>query len=184
MVQAPMILSAIAAMARNRVIGIDGDLPWNIPEDFKFFKDKTSGHAMIMGRKTFESLPQPLPGRFHIIITRQDDYAPQLPANAKPGTGIKVVATIQDAVEFAKTKVAEYGDEVFILGGGEIYKQMMPLTDRIYLTEIHQDFPGDTKFPEFSKSEFVEVYRSSRKAGEGPNPPSVSFDFVTYERNR
>src|SRR3954466_3530325 len=102
-----MILSAIAAMATNRVIGKDGDLPWNIPEDFKFFKDKTSGHVMIMGRKTFESLPQPLPGRMHIIITRQDGYTPELPANVKPGTAIKVVATIEDAVEFAKTKVAD-----------------------------------------------------------------------------
>ncbi len=177
-----MILSAIAAMARNRVIGVDGDLPWNIPEDFKFFKDKTSGHVMIMGRKTFESLPQPLPGRLHIIITRQEGYSPELPSNAKPGTAIKVVATIDDAVNFARTKLTEYGDEVFIIGGGEIYKQMLSVTDRIYLTEIHQDFPGDAKFPEFSKTEFVEAERISRKAGEGPNPPSVSFDFVTYKR--
>nr|AIA17809.1 Dihydrofolate reductase [uncultured bacterium] len=177
-----MILSAIAAMARNRVIGVDGDLPWNIPEDFKFFKDKTSGHAMIMGRKTFESLPQALPGRLHIIVTRQEGYAPSLPANAKPGTALKVVSTIEDAVAFARTKTSEYGDEVFILGGGEIYKQMLSITDRIYLTEIHQDFPGDTKFPEFSKTEFIETERKPRKAGEGPNPSSVSFDFVTYDR--
>ena len=177
-----MILSAIAAMARNRVIGKDGDLPWNIPEDFKFFKDKTSGHVMIMGRKTYDSLPQPLPGRLHIIITRQADFTPELPANAKPKTALKVVSTIEDALAYAKTKLAEYGDEVFIIGGGEIYKQMMSVTDRIYLTEILADFPGDAKFPEFNKSEFQEVYRSSRKAGEGPNPPSVSFDFVTYER--
>lgn len=179
-----MMLTAIAAMARNRVIGVDGDLPWNIPEDFKFFKDKTSGHVMIMGRKTFESLPQPLPGRMHIIITRQDGYAPELPANAKPGTAIKVVSTIDDAVEFARTKLSEYGDEVFIIGGGEIYKQMLSVTDRIYLTEIHQDFPGDAKFPEFNKAEFIETHRVSRKAEEGPTPAPVAFDIVTYERQK
>nr|AIA17300.1 Dihydrofolate reductase [uncultured bacterium] len=177
-----MILTAIAAMASNRVIGVDNDLPWNIPEDFKFFKDKTSGHAMIMGRKTFESLPFALPGRLHIIITRQADYAPELPANAKPGTAIKVVPTIDEAVAYARTQISKYGDEVFIAGGGEIYKQMLPITDRIYLTEIHKDFEGEAKFPEFSKTEFKEVYRSARKAGE--NGATVDFDFVTYERTR
>lgn len=178
-----MILSAIAAMASNRVIGKDGDLPWNIPEDFKFFKDKTSGHIMIMGRKTFESLPQPLPGRMHIIITRQAGYSPpSLSSNAKPGTALKVVATVDEAISFAQTKIQEYGSEVFIIGGGEIYKQMLPFTDRIYLTEIHQEFNGDAKFPEFSKAEFGEVERVSRKVGD--NGASVAFDFVTYERKK
>jgi dihydrofolate reductase len=163
-----MILSAIAAMAKNRVIGASGDLPWRIPEDFKFFKTKTSGHMMIMGRKTFESLGGPLPNRLHVVITRQKDYAPE---------GAVVFHTVKEAVDYCRTQTEKWGDEVFIAGGGEIYKEMLPITDRIYLTEIQKDFPGDAKFPEFSKTEFKEVERKHREE-------PVPFDFVTYERTR
>ena len=162
-----MILSAIAAMASNRVIGTNGDLPWKIPEDFKFFKDKTMGHIMIMGRKTYDSFGgTPLPGRLHIVITRQKDYAPP---------GVHVFNTIDEALAFSRTQVEKWGNEVFIIGGGEIYSAMLPVTNRIYLTEIHCEFPGDTRFPEFDKSVFREVARTSRTL-------PVPFDFVTYER--
>jgi dihydrofolate reductase len=165
-----MILSAIAAMAANRVIGKNGDLPWDLPEDMKFFRNTTKGHVMIMGRKTFESFGKPLPGRLHVVISRQQDYRPE---------GAHVFHTQEEAVEFCKEVTtrerAKWGDEVFIVGGGEIYKAMLPVTDRIYLTEIHESFDGDAKFPEFSKSEFKEV---ARRPGSGP----VAYEFVTYER--
>lgn len=163
-----MILAAIAAMAANRVIGRDGDLPWSLPEDMKFFRDTTKGHAMIMGRKTFESFGKPLPGRLHIVVTRQKNWAPE---------GAHVFHSISDAVEFAKTQTSQWGDEVFIVGGGEIYREMMDLTDRIYLTEIHREYPGDAKFPEFDKNLFKEVERR-------PRTEPVPYDFVVYERNR
>jgi dihydrofolate reductase len=165
-----MILSAIAAMAKNRVIGKDGDLPWRIPEDFKFFKDKTSGHIMIMGRKTFESFGKPLPKRLHIVITRQVGYQRE---------GAVVVRSVNEAVAKAKSLLQEkdnrWPEEVFIVGGGEIYKEMLPITDRIYLTEIQETFDGDAKFPEFSPSLYQEVERSHRDQ-------PVPFDFVTYEK--
>ena len=163
-----MILSAIAAMAANRTIGVNGDLPWRIPEDFKFFKDKTSGHIMIMGRKTFESLGGALPKRLHVVITRQKDYEPE---------GAHVFATIAEAIEFSQqqTDSGAWPEEVFIIGGGEIYKQMLDSTDRIYLTEIQKDVDGDTKFPEFSDDDFEETERTHRSQ-------PVPFDFVTYER--
>jgi dihydrofolate reductase len=162
-----MILSAIAAMASNRVIGTAGDLPWKIPEDFKFFKDKTMGHIMIMGRKTYDSFGgKPLPGRLHVVITRQKNYFPE---------GVSVFNSIEDALAFCRTQTAKWGEEIFIIGGGEIYSAMLPLTDRIYLTEIHREFPGDTRFPEFDKSVFRETERT-------PRTLPVPFDFVTYER--
>lgn len=163
-----MILSAIAAMAANRVIGVGGDLPWKIPEDFKFFKTKTTGHIMLMGRKTFESLGGPLPNRLHVVITRQADYEPE---------GAHVFGAIGDALDFcqAQSDSGAWPEEVFIIGGGEIYQQLLSATDRIYLTEIQKDIDGDTTFPEFSEDEFEETARSHR---DHPIP----FDFVTYER--
>lgn len=161
-----MILSAIVAMASNRVIGKDGGLPWKIPEDMKFFRDKTMGRIMVMGRKTFESLGRPLPGRLHVVITRRTDYHPE---------GAHVFNDIDKAISFCRTKTAEWGDEVFVIGGGDIFDATLAMTDRIYLTEIHRPYEGDARFPEFSRTEFREAERSSRTQ---PEP----FDFVTYER--
>lgn len=161
-----MKLSAIVAMASNRVIGRDGDLPWRIPEDFKFFKDTTTGHIMVMGRKTFESLPKILPGRLHVVITRQRDFKPE---------GAHVFPDVTSALDFCKTQTAKWGDEVFVLGGGEIFRQTLDITDRIYLTEIHKAYDGDATFPEFDKSVFKETERRRRT---DPEP----FDFVIYDR--
>lgn len=162
-----MIVSAIAAMASNRVIGREGGLPWRLPEDFKYFKDKTMGHMMVMGRKTFESLGKPLAGRLHVVITRQADYR---------APGAHVFGDLSQALQFCRSMTGEWGDEVFIVGGGEIYREALPQTTRIYLTEIKAEFPGDARFPEFDQNTFQEV---SRRA---VSTDSVPYDFVVYER--
>jgi dihydrofolate reductase len=164
-----MILSAIVAMSTNRVIGKDGTLPWHIPEDFKFFKDMTMGHAMIMGRKTFDSLPGVLKNRLHVIVTRQRDWKPKV-----IDPNVHIFHDLATAVDFCRRQTSKWGDEVFIIGGGDIFREMLNKTDRIYLTEIHAVFEGDAYFPEFG-SEFVEVDRR-------PRTEPIAFDFVTYER--
>lgn len=162
-----MIISQIAAMSKNRVIGIDNDLPWHIPEDLKFFKEKTKGHAMIMGRKTFESLPGLLPHRLTVVVTRNKDWL--APA------GVEVFPNIKEAVEFCKGQTEKWGEEIFICGGGEIYKQTLDITDKIYLTEIHREVKGDAYFPEIPSEMFKLVEKSDR---EEPEP----FSFLTYEK--
>jgi dihydrofolate reductase len=163
-----MILSAIAAMAKNRVIGVDNKLPWHLPEDFAYFKEKTKGHALILGRKTFDSLGKPLPGRFHIIITRQKDFKYDHPM-------VKIVHSLEEAVSFAETLTKQYGDEVFVLGGSEIYLLTLAKLDRIYLTEIDLEPEGDARFPEFDLSQFKLDSRVER-----PGPPT--FRFLVYSR--
>ena len=138
-----MIISHIAAIAKNKVIGVDGDLPWDLPEDMKFFRQKTSGHIIVMGRKTFESFPKPLKNRLHVVITRQEDY--------KAPEGVKVFTDINKALEFCKTQTDKWGEEVFIIGGGEIYKQTLDQADQLYLTLIDKEYPGDAKYPNFEK---------------------------------
>lgn len=166
-----MIVSQIAAMAKNRVIGSNLKLPWHIPEDLKFFKEKTKGKIIIQGRKTYESLGyKPLPNRLNIIITRNPDAVPF-------HKDIVIFTNLEEALEYAKSKTSEYGEEVFIGGGEEIYRLALPYTDRIYLTVIEKEFEGDAKFPEFDLNVFKEVHRDSR---EGPVP----YSFRTYERVR
>lgn len=160
----------IAAMSRNKVIGLNNDLPWHLPDDFKYFKATTSGHHVIMGRRNFESLQQafqPLPNRPNIIITRKDQY---------DGKGAYVVNSLDKALEIARENGEE---EAFIIGGGEIYKMALPGTDYIYLTEVDAEFDGDTYFPEFPKNEWKEV---SRKHHGVDAKHAYSFDFVLYER--
>ena len=133
-----MTLSHIVAAAKNDVIGVNNDLPWEIPEDMKFFRDKTKGKALIMGRKTFESVGHPLPNRLSVVVTRQKNFK-------SPGPSVVVQPDIKSAIEFCRTQVSKYGDEIFIIGGGEIFKETMPMVDVIYLTRIHKDFSGDIK---------------------------------------
>ena len=163
-----MILSAIAAMASNRVIGRDNQLPWNIPADMKFFMEKTKGHCLIMGRKTFESLPngKPLPKRLSVVVTRKEDYQPE---------GVAVCQSIDEAIEFCKSKIGEWPEEVFICGGGEIYKQTIDRVDRIYLTEIEKPYEGDAKFPEFDRNKFELTWCEEHNE---PEP----FKFQLFER--
>jgi len=153
-----MILSAIAAMARNRVIGVKNRLPWNIPEDMKYFREKTKGKIMIMGRKTFESFQgKPLPGRFHIVITRQEGYS-------FPHPLVKIVSSMSEALDMARQMVPQYSDEVFVIGGSEIYEQSLPLLDRLYLTVIDRDYEGDAKFPKFDHLQ-LQLQSSDKRDG-------------------
>jgi dihydrofolate reductase len=161
-----MILSAIAAMSRNRVIGRANQLPWNIPEDMKYFRDKTKGRIMIMGRKTFESFGgKVLPGRFHIVITRQADYKFAHPQ-------VKIVSSLEEAISAAKPLINQYGEEVFVIGGGEIYKQSLPVLDRLYLTIIEEDYDGDAWFPEFD-DKILKLKNTEKRQG---------FSFNIYEK--
>ena len=158
-------LSLIAALAKNHVIGIENRLPWKLPEDLAHFKALTLGHPIVMGRKTFESLGRPLPGRRNIVITRNADYAP---------VGCETAPSISEAIALC----AE-ADEIFFIGGAELYKQVLPLVERMYLTEVQIEAQGDAWFPDFDPSAFREI---SREAHTGEKGDALAFDFVVYER--
>ena len=132
-----MTITLIAAAAENNALGKDNDLVWHLPDDFKRFKAITSGHFIVMGRKTFESFPKPLPNRTHVIITRQKNY--QVPE------GCLVVTSIEEALQ-----LCPQDEEVFIIGGGEIYKQSIEIADKIELTRVHTEAEADTFFPEIN----------------------------------
>ena len=160
----------IAAMSTNRVIGINNDLPWHLPDDFKFFQTKTRGHHIIMGRKNFESLPpkfRPLPNRTNLILTKNKYY------QAK---NTYIFHSLGYAIEYAEIQGEE---ELFIIGGGEIYKLALPYADAIYLTEVNISLNGHAYFPVFDKQNFKETYRSHHSTDERHQ---YSFDYVTYER--
>jgi dihydrofolate reductase len=166
-----MILSIIVAVAENNVIGKDNQLVWHLPADMKFFKEKTSGHFIITGRKNYESIPEkyrPLPNRTNIVITRQKNYHAPFAI---------VISSIEEALTFAKDKSEE--GEVFIIGGAEIYKQTLGVCNRIYLTRIHHSFEGDAFFPELNKAEWFMVYSEKHPADE---KNKHSFTFETWER--
>jgi len=168
-------LSLIVALAQNHVIGIDNKLPWYLPNDLKYFKQVTMGKAIIMGRKTYESIGKPLPGRTNIIITRQPDYQP-------PGAtdSVKVVASLEEARDAAENLAIINGqEEALIIGGAEIYAQALPLVDRMYMTEVHADVEGDAHFPEFDRSQWQQLVSEDFKA-EGGN--TYDYSFVVYER--
>lgn len=177
-----MTLSAIAAMASNRTIGVDGDLPWKIPEDMRFFRTITSGHVLIMGRKTFETFPALLPNRFHIIVTRQADYAPPKKIVGDSDQYLVVTST-DEALEAAQALIEsepEWSDEVFNIGGGELYAAMLDETDKIYLTEIDLEAEGDAHFPRWHEEDFVEVERRAGTASGTNDLPT--YEFVIYKR--
>jgi dihydrofolate reductase len=156
--------SIIAAVAANGVIGAGNQIPWRLPPDLKRFKALTLGHCLLMGRKTFESIGRPLPGRTTIVITRHDYAAPE---------GVLVARSVDEALALAS------GDEVFIAGGAEIYRAMLPLTDRIYLTRLEREFPGDVFFPEIDWAQWRVRERERHEATEAV---PYSYEFVTYER--
>ena len=159
-------ISVIAALAKNRVIGIENRLPWRLPEDLAHFKALTLGHPILMGRKTFESLGRPLPGRTNIVITRNPDYGSE---------GCLVAGSIPAALALCET-----AEEVFIIGGAELYAQSIPLADRLYLTEVDIEVKGDAWFPDYDRSAFKEFARDPQIGKKGD---SVAFDFVVYEKN-
>lgn len=158
-------LSIIAAMAKNRVIGINNTLPWRLPEDLKHFKALTIGHHILMGRKTFDSLGRPLPGRTSVVITRSKDL--RLP-------GCIVANSIEDAIA-----ACNQDNEVFIIGGAELYLQALDFADRIYLTEIQTEFEGDAWFPEFDRKLWQE---NERRPGISEN--GLGYEFVVYDKKR
>lgn len=159
-----MIISLISAMSQNRVIGKNGQLPWHLPADLKHFKEKTVGKPIIMGRKTFDSIKNPLPGRHNIVLTRDQRFEP---------LGCTIVSTVEKALE-----VAGDVEEIMIVGGETIYRLFLPKATRIYLTVIEQDFEGDTYFPEWGqhwKIVSVEKHEPDEK-----NP--YHYQFILLER--
>jgi dihydrofolate reductase len=160
-----MRLSLIAAVSDNGVIGKDNKMPWHLPADLKYFKTTTLGKPIIMGRKTWESLGQILPGRRHIVITRNKNY------NAE---GVAVVHSPEAALE----QVSDVG-EAIIIGGAHLYEAMLPQCDRLYLTEIKAEFEGDTFFPKWNKKNWKISFTESHQADER-NP--FAYQFVVYDR--
>ncbi len=164
-----MIVSLIAALTRNRVIGIKNDLPWRLPDDMKYFFQTTKGHTVIMGRKNYDSLPEkfrPLPNRMNTVVTRQEDFK---------APGCTIVNSLAKGIELAKEANEE---EVFNIGGAELFELGMPHTQRMYLTEIQTELPGDTYFPEVTKSDWREISRRHHPADERH---AYAFDFVVYD---
>ena len=162
-----MIISLIAAMSKNRVIGKDNQLPWHLPADLKYFKQMTIGKPIVMGRKTFVSVGNPLPGRRNIVLTRQQHLT---------FDGCEVFGDMDEALEAIKDE-----PEVMIVGGAEIFKQALPGASRIYLTIIDNEFDGDTYFPEWNESEWQETASEAHKSDE-KNP--YEYRFVVFERRR
>lgn len=157
--------SLIVAMSKNRVIGRAGQLPWHLSADLRRFKQLTMGHTIVMGRKTFESIGRPLPGRNSIVITRHQGYRPP---------GVHIAASLEDA-----ERLAADDSEVFFIGGGEVYRQVLPRIDRIYLTLVHAEVSGDTYFPELSPDQWQLTQQTDHAADEKNEYP---FSFLVYDR--
>ena len=155
----------IAAAAENNALGKDNEMVWHLPDDFKRFKQLTTGHHIIMGRKTFESFPKPLPNRTHIIITRQKEYHPE---------NCIVVGSMEEAIEKAPTN-----EDVFIIGGGEIYNLGLPFSDKIELTKVHADFEADAFFPKIDSEKWVLENEEFHPKDEKHN---FDFTFQTFIR--
>lgn len=154
-----MIISIIAAMSRNRVIGRQGTIPWEIPEDMRRFRELTFGHTLIMGRRTYESIGRTLPGRKTVIVTRQAGYS---------AAECLTAASLGEAL-----RLAEPAAEVFICGGGALYRQALPFTTRIYLTVVNESVSGDTFFPEIPDDEFTVI--ASEKISASPEAVLTTF---------
>jgi dihydrofolate reductase len=157
-------LSLIVAIAKNRVIGVNNTLPWHLPEDLKRFRALTTGHHIIMGRKTFDSLGRLLPDRTTVIVTRNQDYKVE---------GAIVVHSLEAAI-------AACGDdkEVFLIGGAELYKDGLKLANKLYITEIDAEYEGDAFFPEFDATQWKTEVRESHQAKNG-----LGFSYLTYQRD-
>ncbi|MEO9003702.1 MAG: dihydrofolate reductase [Ginsengibacter sp.] len=161
------MLSHIVAASENNIIGMAGQLPWHLPNDFKYFKNKTWGMPVIMGRTTFEDMEMELPGRMNIIVTKKNDWQAQ---------NVFVAHSIAEAIEKAKESDA---NEIFIIGGGEIFKQTMTIVDRIYLTRVHANVEGDTSYPEINHAQWQLIKSDSFTADEKNNYP---YTFEVWEK--
>lgn len=175
-----VVVSVIAAVAENGVIGRDGDLPWRLPADLQRFKALTWGHPMIMGRRTYDSIGRPLPGRRSIVLSRN-------PAALGGAAGVTVAGDLGNALEIAAAGLEPRVDgdaearQVFIIGGAEIYRQALPLADRLYLTRIHAEIDGETHFPALEAGEWRLVEAEAHPADARHAYP---FTFERYERRK
>lgn len=161
------MVTIIAAAGENNALGKDNGLVWHLPDDFKRFKKLTTGHHIIMGRKTFDSFPQPLPDRTHVVITRKDNFKKE---------GIVVVHSLERAIDISK------GDsEAFVIGGGEIYEMAMQVADKIELTRIHGTFEADTFFPEIDEENWELVKEEFHEKDE---KHKYAFTYLTYLRKK
>jgi|SRR5690606_3790249 dihydrofolate reductase len=170
-----MKLALIVAMARNRVIGRDNAMPWQQPDDLRYFKRMTLGKPVIMGRKTFASIGRPLPGRSNIVVTRNTSFAAE---------GIHVVHSLDAAIALGQRLLAELGQEdgeLMLVGGAELYAQGLPLASRLYLTELHGEPEGDARFPAIDPAAWRELSREDHDAGEAN---TYAYSFVVLERRR
>jgi dihydrofolate reductase len=170
-----MKIALIAAVSRNGVIGHGGDLLWKLPEDLQFFKRVTMGHPVIMGRKTWDSIPtkfRPLPGRTNIVVTRRKDWH---------ADGAIAAHTLEDALERALESVADdpHASRAYVIGGAQLYALAMPHADELVMTEIDRDFQGDARFPGWTRGDFIEVSRETQDAAP---PNDFKFAFVTLRR--
>lgn len=156
-------VSLIVAVANNHVIGVNNTLPWHLPEDLKRFRALTTGHHIIMGRKTYESLGRLLPGRTTVIVTRNKAYQVE---------GALIASSLEEAIALCKDD-----NEAFVIGGAELYKDALKLADKLYLTEIALQVEGDAFFPEFKKSEWKETSREAHTSAQG-----LPFSYITFER--
>ncbi len=157
-------LSIIVAMSSNRVIGVNNTLPWHLSEDLKHFKSLTTGHTIIMGRKTYESIGRPLPNRRNIVISRNSNTSYE---------GVEVVHSLEDAFS-----ISTNDKEVFVIGGSNIYEQALSFVDQLYITEIKKSFLGDAFFPEINKQIWIEYSRDDHITNDG-----LEFSFVKYQKN-
>lgn len=163
-------VAMIAAMSRNRVIGIGNRLPWYLPEDLKHFKRLTLGKPLVMGRKTFESIGRALPGRLNIVITRDIDYRHD---------GIRVCHSLDEALQLADHQaLIDAADEIMVMGGGEIYQLALPAADRLHLTEVAVELDGDAFFPRVDPTQWREFERTEG----APAPGQPDYAFVQYRR--
>lgn len=160
-------LSIIVAMDKNRLIGKDNDIPWHIPHDLKHFKNTTTGHTIIMGRKTYESLPKPLPNRPHIVITSDKNYTTH--------KEVKIVHSIEDAI-----LAAPDNEEVFVVGGAKIYEQFLDKVNKLYLTFIDHAFEGDTYFPEIDFSQWELIFEEHHQTDDKEN--HIHFTYKNFQR--
>lgn len=158
-------LCLIVAQGENRAIGKDNRMPWHLPEDLQHFKRVTMGKPIIMGRKTFESIGRPLPGRTNIVITRQKDWQAE---------GVQAVASLEAAIERA---AAEAPEEIMVIGGAQIYQASLPLAERVYLTQVHETFEGDAFFPELDDS-----WKEIKRVTEVSQSCGIRYSFLLVDR--
>ncbi|WP_077326592.1 dihydrofolate reductase [Virgibacillus siamensis] len=161
------MISLLVAMDKHKTIGLNNDLPWRLPNDLKFFKEKSTGNTIIMGRKTFESMGKPLPNRKNVVVTRsQSDFPNE-------------VEVIHDLDTIYNWNSENPGEELFVIGGGNIFRQVLPHADRMYITWIDEDFKGDTFFPEFNEADWE---LTSKVKGEKNEKNPYDYYFLQYDR--